>query len=304
MTMDAAGWVIGKQGRRVADLQRATGALIRLANGGTGLPGMRCGDRLIEITAADASVRAAGLKAVFETLAEAPKEIRSVAPSLLIPDSSIGYVIGKGGQSVKEIVARTGVDVIVNSDSNLVAGARCVRFSEPTIGVSTSEAILALVEKVDELRERLATGSRGSGGYTDAASGFKHNTSGGGSAQGFPRAQSHMGSPMDSTGSSPLPLGASEFFTDGRSQTASELALLKGIQASGVLDHKLTIQVPRVVLDCLDIQDLERRSGARLEISGESPDGSHLLVSAVGQRVSTALATLYFQEAMAICERT
>ena len=47
VSMDIAGWVIGKGGRRIADLQETSGARIALKGGGgpggNSLPGMRCG---------------------------------------------------------------------------------------------------------------------------------------------------------------------------------------------------------------------------------------------------------------------
>merc|ERR1712106_260086 len=84
-------------------------------------------------------------------------------------------------------------------------------------------------------------------------------------------------------------------------RSPAEKALLAGIQASGVLDHRLTMRVPRSIHFYLD--EVARRSGAVFELgAGEaaSADPDHLYVTAVGPRMATSLAALYIQECLSM----
>ncbi|CAE8607618.1 unnamed protein product [Polarella glacialis] len=326
ISMDAAGWIIGKQGLRLAELQRSSGARIRLANNGAGLPGMRCGDRLVEIAATDVDCRAAAVRAVMATLGEAPMELDMGSISLLLPTSAVGYVIGKGGQTIKKIMVRTGVDILIDQDSS-VAGARTASFPGTAVG-SCTEPILELVSEVDELRERVAAGvastsapnSRASaspspgmslsgvardvhaGSSGGAAAFCSEPLPGRGQAEMPDRAGAGYGDQREGLGYRSSPPGGSQSPAGWPIRTQAERALLDGIQASGVLDHKLTIQVPQSMLIRIDFQDIERRSGARLEVS-QRRVGEDLSVSVAGQRIATALAALYLQEAMALCDK-
>merc|ERR1712205_153275 len=117
--MSAAGRIIGRQGRTVQDLQQKTGAHVALLNGGSSLPGMRCGDRLLEVGGNDVDSRAEGFCAVWELASQVEGEN---APSLLVPAEAIGYVIGRGGQTVRDVMARFSVDVFVKHDEPHIAG--------------------------------------------------------------------------------------------------------------------------------------------------------------------------------------
>lgn len=332
--MDIAGWVIGKRGARIVKLQRESGARITLLGGGGvgggGLPGMRCGDRLIEIRGEDALRRAEGVRSVLAAIAEAPSGQHS-AIALLIPEGAVGYIIGRGGQNIKDLMSRFDVHLDFNQDAMKIAGGRPVGISGTA--ASRAEAVLALVSKVDELRARLASGNSNSIGFasdTCASSavgvGVGHQNAapaagaaiaspclgvgtGSYSGQGACMASQGPSAPMATAGVGAgelrkLPLSDREVadtasIAEWPARTAAERALLAGIQASGVLSHQLTMRVPRDVLLWLDSEDLEHTTGARLEVcipDGGADDTEYCYVTLTGQRMSTSMAVLYIQE--------
>eukprot|EP00928_Gymnodinium_smaydae_P034277 TRINITY_DN24334_c0_g1_i1.p1 TRINITY_DN24334_c0_g1~~TRINITY_DN24334_c0_g1_i1.p1 ORF type:complete len:536 (-),score=102.51 TRINITY_DN24334_c0_g1_i1:194-1774(-) len=332
MSMGAVGWVIGKQGRHVAELQRRSGARISLVAGCGDLPGMRCGDRLMEINGADWTRLSEGVSLVFAAVAEASQSRECGTPGLLVPESALGYVIGKGGKTIREVAERFGVDVSLDNDGPAVAGGRvAVITGSPA---ACGEAALALHSKVAELRTRQQY-SAGSADYLAApasvaapatlplvpptlppasapeqirrppqatwthdqaastAVGPPPGMHGGACAQAAYPASSAAPLPAMS-GAGTLPPGA------GVAPTA-EQAVLAGLQASGVLNHRLAISVPRHAIPALGLDDISRQSGARFEIAGAEAgtETANCFVAAVGPRLATSIAVLHLQERMA-----
>lgn len=352
--MDVAGWLIGKQASRAMELQRSSGAQVRLANNGVGLPGMRCGTRLLEITAQRSEVQAAGVRAVFAALSDAPSDIRLDDIQLVVPSDAAGYVIGTNGQSLQEITSRTGVEISIHQEVAIGLHTASFAHFQQRSAVECGEAVLALVVKVEELRERQAAPRMPPRPETSASKSLSTQATGVLNGQLVSSSEQALLAGIQASGvlnhqavySSEQALlagiqaaGMLNHHTAKSSEQAllagiqasgvlehqavqsseqallagikasgvlnnqtalsSERALLAGIRASGVCNHKLVIQVPRALLTPLDIQEVERRSGARLEVT-EAWD--HVFVSAIGPRLENSLAVLYLQEAMAAAQ--
>jgi len=213
-------------------------------------------------------------------------------------------------------MSKFGVAIEFHQDGPPIAGARVVTISGPP--EPRVEAVLALVDKVDELRARLAGGasvSAASSGTISAAVSTFHGSEPAplpaNQGQPAPWPSPSSWQPLEAAGSGVTPLPTAQALGSGSGnpaiawpvRTPAERALLAGIQASGVLNHQLTMRIPRGLLASLDVEELARRSGgARLEVAAQGvgeADPTHCFVTVVGQRISTSLATLYLQEKMA-----
>jgi len=309
--IDVAGWIIGKQGRNIAELQQRTGARITISGSNSNLPGMRVGDRLVEVSGESEEELDDALRALYATAADAPDRGGGGGFALLVPGDAVGYVIGKGGQTIKDIMERSGVTIDIDRDGRL--DSHIARISGPSPEVQ-ADAAIAVVAKVEELRNRHNTSSMH--GYSD-----RHSDPGsayGASIQG-PRSGASTPPTAWSTtvpsgrstppgagsfglgGSSPLEreLGALGGQTMTSKMSSGERAFLAGIHASGILDHRLTMRIPHGVVRYLE--DIALASGARLETGAADVGGAdpgHLFVTACGTRIATSLAALHIQEAM------
>jgi len=323
VAMEAAGRVIGKQGRRIAELQQSTGARISIIGSNGALSGTRCGERLLEIQGDEVGKRAKGVRAALAAMAEEPATSgfgaseASCPLAMLVPTDAIGYVIGKGGQTIKEIMTASGANVTFNQDGPAIAGGRPAMLSGTP--EARAEAALAMAEKVDELQARPGSsaptgGFNGSDAGSSAPNGWqapRARTDSSRTDVGRMSVEPPMSAPRSGGGYSSI---ASPAMASGKAQpylgkdlpsvawtdrSPAEKALLAGIQACGLLDHRLTMRVPRGVIAHLD--EVSRRSGAMFEVyDDEDEDGSldpdHPQVTAVGPRSATSLAALYVQE--------
>lgn len=286
VSMDTAGRIIGKRGRNVADLQVRSGAQISLANGGGALPGMRCGDRLLEVSGDSARVTE-GLRLVFESIAELPSTTRgdlgadsTVTVAMLVPSAAVGYIIGKGGRNVQEMAGALGCDVSFDKEGPLIAGSRVATLRGAAAPCAKAAMLLAAKAAETQSRETVAPAVRpfepasfGAGGITceqvPIAASFGHAPYGGPAA--------------------------------GQMQPllAAERAVLAGIQASGIFDHRLSISIPKAFLPHLGLAEIAQRSGARLEVSPVDAASAHCFVTVLGLRLSTSLAVLHLQARLA-----
>eukprot|EP00406_Dinophysis_acuminata_P067483 CAMPEP_0179273524 /NCGR_PEP_ID=MMETSP0797-20121207/33056_1 /TAXON_ID=47934 /ORGANISM="Dinophysis acuminata, Strain DAEP01" /LENGTH=453 /DNA_ID=CAMNT_0020981951 /DNA_START=6 /DNA_END=1367 /DNA_ORIENTATION=+ len=239
--MDAAGWIIGKQGKTLAQLQKSTGACIQVrVHAPDGRGGAKCGDRVVQISGGDAARQDSAIRAVFDVVEEKQRHNadkitrdRDDAISLLIPASAVGRVIGTGGQNINDISQELGVQIRFDHPGPLVAGGKRTIITGPL--VARVEAVRLLSNKVDELREAMP----------------------------------------------------------------AKAPLMAGIQASGVLNNQLTLQVLRDVIDRVDLPELERRTGVTIMVKRAMVDGADsnkCFVTLVGQRLCTSMAILYLQQ--------
>eukprot|EP00927_Polykrikos_kofoidii_P047458 TRINITY_DN41626_c0_g1_i1.p1 TRINITY_DN41626_c0_g1~~TRINITY_DN41626_c0_g1_i1.p1 ORF type:complete len:563 (-),score=87.98 TRINITY_DN41626_c0_g1_i1:87-1775(-) len=305
MSMEAAGRVIGRRGCTISELQRTTGTRISLLNDGAALPGMRCGDRLVEIAATgDGAVEAQekGLCAVWEAASsekDAAGATQSGVVSLLVPCNTVGFIIGKDGQAIREVMDRFAVDIVFAQDGPLIAGAQPASISGGAPR-RCAEAALAVVRRIRKLRGQVAPSSaRSSSVASTRLASVDGATAWAAGAAGF------MGFANVCAGGDTASFAPA--FTDvctaeWTAKTPAELAVLAGLQASGAISCRLSMRVGEAVVQDLDIGEIERRSGARLEVVGDvaSASSQHRFcyVTAVGTKLATSLASLYLQQRM------
>eukprot|EP00929_Paragymnodinium_shiwhaense_P067921 TRINITY_DN34138_c1_g3_i1.p1 TRINITY_DN34138_c1_g3~~TRINITY_DN34138_c1_g3_i1.p1 ORF type:complete len:535 (+),score=107.23 TRINITY_DN34138_c1_g3_i1:180-1784(+) len=151
MSMESAGRVLGRQGRTAADVEQETGAKVRVQNSGSNLPGLRCGDRLVEIHGSEQSCLEA-LRVVW-CLAVAATAGQH-GPMLLVPESAVGFIIGKGGESLREVTSKCAVDMNFQT-SLLVAGARPLAITGAGAEKCAAAAVV-VAQKLVELKRRHA----------------------------------------------------------------------------------------------------------------------------------------------------
>lgn len=295
-----AGKIVGKQGCHIAELQQKSGAKIFLANDGRSLPGMKCGDRLVEIRGVTEESRAEGVRAVIHTIAGGAENEKAICVSILVPVNVLGYLIGKGGQTVKDIMSKHKVDIIFRADSQQIAGARVAEIS----GSNTCavDAVMAVMNKMDELRSQQNSNTTQQNTSTSSS-----NWTSSPAAIHPHRSQVLH---IDETMTSPPPFTPFDQEDHGvqgpmigewSTGTSAERAVLAGIEASGVLNHRLAIRVPVAAANQLDTDSIACKSGAVVTVSAPGANGAgreHCFVTATGSRVSTSLAALCLQQSM------
>lgn len=154
VSMELAGWIIGKQGRRVAELQRSSGARINVLNDAAA-PGLRVGDRLLEVGGADQERMDCGIRTVFAAIAEASTGDEAQRTALLVPEGAVGFVIGRAGQTLKEMMTRTGAEIDIDQSGRNNSGS-CIASLVGSCE-ARAEAAVAVAAKIAELRARPPT---------------------------------------------------------------------------------------------------------------------------------------------------
>ncbi|NP_001161615.1 NOVA-like protein [Saccoglossus kowalevskii] len=154
----AAGSVIGKGGQTVVQLQRETGANIKLSKSNDYYPGTS--ERVVLITGTVESLTAVG-NFVIEKVRDSPQlaaktgnesavsQERARQVKIIIPNSTAGLIIGKGGATIKAFMEQTGSKLQISQKSE------GVNLSERVLTISgegdaNKKAMNAVISKVQE----------------------------------------------------------------------------------------------------------------------------------------------------------
>lgn len=89
-----------------------------------------------------------------------------------VPNALVGYVIGKGGENIRDVQARTGTHVQIQREQDMMVGAqeRLVTVSGPPAAVATAKQLI--LQMVEARKSEIARpGAPGGGGGSMGASG-------------------------------------------------------------------------------------------------------------------------------------
>ncbi|XP_069841889.1 far upstream element-binding protein 3 isoform X2 [Dendropsophus ebraccatus] len=119
------GFIIGRGGEQISRIQTESGCKIQIAPDSGGMPERPC-----VLTGAPESIEQAKrlLSQIVERCRNGPgfhndMDGNSTVQEILIPASKVGLVIGKGGETIKQLQERTGVKMIMIQDGPLPTGA-------------------------------------------------------------------------------------------------------------------------------------------------------------------------------------
>ncbi|VDN96371.1 unnamed protein product [Rodentolepis nana] len=154
----AAGAIIGKNGEAITNIQNCTGAKVKMSKANDFYPGTNERVCLI-IGTTDAITKVYDY--ISEKIYEKPETISRMVPDgrvpyerhkqvkVLVPNSTAGMIIGKGGSFIKEIKSKTGAFIQVSQKSREMSLAeRCI-----TVGGElnqTRETMRLLLTKIAE----------------------------------------------------------------------------------------------------------------------------------------------------------
>lgn len=105
-----AGAVIGKGGETVQNIQKRTGARVQMSKE----PDQN-GNRSVQLSGTPNQIKSAKemiIKLVHDEKMRAPKSLPG--EEVLIPDASVGLILGKGGETIKQITQRTGCNITLD----------------------------------------------------------------------------------------------------------------------------------------------------------------------------------------------
>ncbi|XP_075041323.1 far upstream element-binding protein 3 isoform X3 [Mixophyes fleayi] len=119
------GFIIGRGGEQISRIQTESGCKIQIAPDSGGMPERPC-----VLTGAPESIEHAKrlLGQIVDRCRNGPgfhndMDGNSTVQEILIPASKVGLVIGKGGETIKQLQERTGVKMIMIQDGPLPTGA-------------------------------------------------------------------------------------------------------------------------------------------------------------------------------------
>ena len=193
------GLIIGKGGEQITRLQAETGCKIQMAADAGGMP-----ERLCTLTGPMSAIAQA--KAMIEGIISNEGQGQRGPGGgggggmpgmgmgggggggqfeMLIPGHKVGLVIGKGGETIKQLQAQTGAKMIIIQDTNDQADQKPLRISGPPESIEAAKAeVFKILNQND---------NRGMGGARGGHSGGRGGGRGGGGA-GWP-----TGGPGDKT---------------------------------------------------------------------------------------------------------
>ena len=122
-----AGTVIGRSGGTIQKIQSETGCRVRVSNNGDFYPGTN--DRVVLVTGSTEAV-SQGVGLVLSELYENAEEIQknggvpvdTVVLSVLVPEKASGLIIGRGGESIREMVEQSGAKIQLTSKEKQIPG--------------------------------------------------------------------------------------------------------------------------------------------------------------------------------------
>jgi len=157
--VEKIGLIIGRSGSTIRNIQDTSGAKLQLDSFGEPT-------RLLRISGSVQSVDAA--KAKVQGLLNQPTYGAKIPPKTIqIPSEFVGFVIGKGGETIKRISQETGCRLQVENEEK----AREAGHNPPIPGhqhlhlIGTEEAVSSAERAVKEILERKQGGIGGGAGY-------------------------------------------------------------------------------------------------------------------------------------------
>uniref|UniRef100_A0A0R3WK76 RNA-binding protein Nova-1 n=1 Tax=Hydatigena taeniaeformis TaxID=6205 RepID=A0A0R3WK76_HYDTA len=154
----AAGAIIGKNGEAITNIQNCTGAKVKMSKANDFYPGTN--ERVCLIIGTTAAITEV-YDYISEKIYEKPETVSRVVADgrvpyerhkqvkILVPNSTAGMIIGKGGSFIKEIKSKTGAFIQVSQKSREMSLAeRCI-----TVGGElnqTRETMRLLLTKIAE----------------------------------------------------------------------------------------------------------------------------------------------------------
>ena len=181
------GLIIGKGGEQITRLQAETGCKIQMAADSGGMP-----ERLCTLTGPMSAIAQA--KMLIEGIIANEGQSRGGgggggmggAPSgaggglfeMLIPGHKVGLVIGKGGETIKQLRAQTGAMLIIIQDTNQQAEQKPLRITGTPESVERAKAEVFKILNQQDNRN----GGGGRGGFSGGRGGGR----GGGGGAGWP----------------------------------------------------------------------------------------------------------------------
>uniref|UniRef100_A0A673TGD5 Far upstream element binding protein 3 n=1 Tax=Suricata suricatta TaxID=37032 RepID=A0A673TGD5_SURSU len=119
------GFIIGRGGEQISRIQAESGCKIQIASESSGIPERPC-----VLTGTPESIEQAKrlLGQIVDRCRNGPgfhndTDGSSAVQEILIPASKVGLVIGKGGETIKQLQERTGVKMVMIQDGPLPTGA-------------------------------------------------------------------------------------------------------------------------------------------------------------------------------------
>uniref|UniRef100_A0A8C1STS8 K Homology domain-containing protein n=1 Tax=Cyprinus carpio TaxID=7962 RepID=A0A8C1STS8_CYPCA len=160
--------VIGRGGEQISRIQQDSGCKIQIAPDSGGMP-----ERSVTLTGAPDSIQAAKrlLSEIVEKGRPSPAFHHNDGPGMsvqemMIPASKAGLVIGKGGETIKQLQERAGVKMVMIQDGPQNTGAdKPLRISgDPFKVQQAKDMVMDLIRDQGFREQRGEYGSRVSGG--------------------------------------------------------------------------------------------------------------------------------------------
>ncbi|XP_078082482.1 far upstream element-binding protein 3 isoform X3 [Mustelus asterias] len=169
------GFIIGRGGEQISRIQMESGCKIQIAPDSGGLPERSC-----TLTGSPESIEEAKrlLGQIVDRCRNGPgfhndiDSSNSAIQEIQIPASKVGLVIGKGGETIKQLQERTGVKMIMIQDGPLPTGAdKPLRITgDPYKVQQAKEMVLEIIRDKDQGDfRRNEFGSRMGGNSVDVA---------------------------------------------------------------------------------------------------------------------------------------
>ncbi|XP_073704378.1 far upstream element-binding protein 1 isoform X3 [Garra rufa] len=163
------GFIIGRGGEQISRIQQESGCKIQIAPDSGGMP-----DRSVTLTGSPDSIQAAKrlLSEIVEKGRPSPAFHHNDGPGMsvqevMIPSSKAGLVIGKGGETIKQLQERAGVKMVMIQDGPQNTGAdKPLRISgDPFKVQQAKDMVMDLIRDQGFREQRGEYGSRqGNGG--------------------------------------------------------------------------------------------------------------------------------------------
>ncbi|XP_049629979.1 far upstream element-binding protein 3 isoform X2 [Suncus etruscus] len=160
------GFIIGRGGEQISRIQAESGCKIQIASESSGIPERPC-----VLTGTPESIEQAKrlLGQIVDRCRNGPGfhndvDGSSTIQELLIPASKVGLVIGKGGETIKQLQERTGVKMVMIQDGPLPTGAdKPLRITGDPFKVQQArEMVLEIIREKDQADFRGVRGDFGS----------------------------------------------------------------------------------------------------------------------------------------------